>query len=456
MLCLRGNRVRTCEGVTRRDWLRVGSVAGLSLPGLWAAKAHATDAQRGPAFGRAKSAIVCFLFGAPPHQDLWDLKPLAPADVRGEYKPIETRCPGMSISEVLPKTAAITDRLALVRSVHHPDNTHTVAMHYMLTGRRHLRPETNPQNEPTDFPTFGAVMQYLRRGTARLPSGVSLNSPANQVSANNHIFPGFFAGWLGATYDPLFVSQDPTLDTFSPLPVVESEALGRYASRRSLLDEVDSHRMKLSELAGREGFGDAYDRAFDLVTSTAARRAFDLGQENADTRQRYGASAFGQGCLLARRLVEAGVSLVTVNWARDDAFWDTHADNFGRLKTLVPPFDAGFSALIEDLDQRGMLDETLVVCLGEFGRTPKINSQAGRDHWADCNSVVLAGGGIRGGQVFGSSDRLAAYPASMPVLPEDISAMLYHALGVDPSYEIVDPLGRPFALSTGRPLLELT
>lgn len=429
---------------TRRDFLTVGSLGplGFALPQLLAAES--TPDREG--FGRAKSCIVLFLFGAPAHQDLWDLKPDAPAEVRGEFKPIATRTPGILVGEHLPHTAKITDRLALIRSVSHPDNTHTVAMHAMLTGHRHIRPGSNPQNEPTDFPTFGAVMQRLRPNRGALPAGVSLNAPANQVSAANHIFPGFFAGFLGRGFDPLFVAQDPSRPEFRPFPVAEGADADRLIRRRELLEGVDRGRGSMTDTV----------RALDLVTSPAARRAFDISEESVRLRDRYGWSPFGQGCLLARRLVESGVRLVTVNWARDDAFWDTHADNFKLLKnSLLPPFDRGFSTLIEDLHQRGTLDETLVVCLGEFGRTPSINRAAGRDHWAACNTVVLAGAGIRGGTVYGASDKRAAYPVTAPVTPADLAATIYHALGVDVRTTVSDQLGRPLALSDGTALKSL-
>lgn len=426
---------RRAHALTRRDWLRVGSLgaAGLALPGLLRARAA------GPS-PRARSCILLFLFGAPAHQDLWDLKPDAPADVRGEFRPIATTVPGLQFGEHLPRTAQQAHRLAVIRSVTHPDNTHTVAMHYMLTGTRHAEPSTNPQNKPSDFPTFGAVLRYLRPGAGPLPAGISLNAPANQVSANNHIFPGFFAGFLGRAYDPLFVADDPSRPDFRPFPAAEGMA-ERYGARRALL----------GALGGADN--PYHERAFDLLTSSAAQRAFNLSREDERTRQRYGMHPFGQGCLLARRLVEAGVPLVTVNWARDDAFWDTHSDNFNQLKQkLLPPFDRAYAALLDDLSQRGLLDETLVVCLGEFGRTPKINKAAGRDHWAACNSVVLAGGGVRGGQVYGASDRQAAYPAHSPVTPQDLAATIYHALGIDPRTELRDPLNRPLPLTSGQPL----
>jgi hypothetical protein len=446
-----------CEGITRREWLRAGGLGclGLTLPhllhGRAAAAPHATNS-----FGRAKSCIVVFLFGAPAHQDIWDLKPAAPSDIRGEFRPIASSVPGIQLGEHVPRLAQQAHQFAQVRSVSHPDNTHTVAMHYMLTGVRHLRPSTNPQNAADDFPTFGSVMQKLRGARGALPAGVSLNAPANQVSANNHIFPGFFAGFLGSVHDPLFVPQDPSRENFQPFPVAEGDAARRLGERRSLLAEVDRRQQALTQHGAVRNLDGHYARAFDLVTSTQARRAFDLSAESDRVRRRYGASAFGQGLLLSRRLVEAGVPLVTVNWARDDAFWDTHANNFNLLKnSLLPPFDQGFSALLEDLNQRGLLDETLVVCLGEFGRTPRINGQAGRDHWAACNTVVLAGAGIGGGLIHGASDRWAAYPSTAPVSPADIAATIYHALGVDLHTSLVDALGRPLPLCTGSPLTSL-
>jgi hypothetical protein len=453
MFSVGDKRVRLCTGMTRRQWLQVGGLgaAGLTIPQLLRARESA-PALRGSSFGRARSCILCFLF-APAHQDVWDLKPDAPAEFRGEFRPIASSVPGIRLGEHIPLIARTAHRFSLVRSVQHPDNTHTVAMHYMLTGRRHAQPSTNPRNQPSDFPTFGAVMQHLRRGRAGLPAGISLNAPANQVSANNHIFPGFFAGVLGSACDPMFITQDPSAADFRPLPTADAGAAERLRRCRGLLWTIERSRGADPVVRDHDRF---YERAFGLVTAPAARRAFDLAEEPAKLRDRYGRSAFGQGCLLARRLVEAGVSLVTVNWARDDAFWDTHSDNFKSLKNrLLPPFDRGFSALLEDLDQRGLLSETLVVCLGEFGRTPRINAGAGRDHWAACNSVVLAGAGVRGGHVLGASDRLAAFSATRPVTPDDLAATIYHSLGIDPQTVLHDRLGRPLQLADGKPLGEL-
>lgn len=446
--------------ITRREYLHVGSLslAGLTLPELLRGRVEARTP--GPAadtsFGRAKSCIVVFLFGAPAHQDIWDLKPLAASQYRGEFQPIASSVPGMLVGEHIPRLARLARRYAIVRSVTHPDNTHTVAMHYMLTGHRHPQPNTNPRNQPTDFPTFGAVFNYLRRQPGRLPAGISLNSPANQVSANNHIFPGFFAGVIGNRYDPMFIADDPSAAVFQPFPAVPAAETPEFRTRATLRDHVERQYRGLGEVRERRDFELFFERAFSLISSPAARGAFDLTQESRAVRDRYGWNSFGQSLLLARRLVEASVPLVTVNWARNDAYWDTHARNFSQLENdLLPPFDLGFSALLDDLHQRGLLDETLVVCLGEFGRTPAINRDAGRDHWAACNSVVLAGGGVRGGQIHGASDRNAAYPAAMPVSPGDLAATIYHALGVDLHLELRDTLGRPLALANGRPLLSL-
>jgi hypothetical protein len=461
MFSMPGRASRTCEGVTRREWIRAGglSALGVGLEHLltkptMSAEPNSRTPLPPESFGRAKSCIVLFMFGAPAHQDTWDMKPEAPAEVRGEFSPIPSAVPGIMVSEHLPLLSRMTDRFTQIRSVTHPDNTHTVAMHYMLTGVRHQRPQTNPQNAADDFPCFGAVMNSLNRASNRkttLPAGVSLNAPANQVSANNHIFPGFFGGFLGRKHDPLFISQHPNDQKFEPFPTVDS--VDRLLDRQRLLDHFDQHA-KLAERSHRvANLHGRYEQAMSLLTSSKTRQAFDLHSESAVVRSQFGMTPFGQGCLLARRLVESGVRLVTVNWERDDAYWDTHSDNFNKhRKQLLPNLDRGFSTLLTDLEQRGILDETLVVWLAEFGRTPKINSKAGRDHWAACNTVLLAGAGIPGGQVYGASDRQAAYPTRDPVSPEDLAATIYHLLGVDPDTLIRTPDDRPVPLSTGKPV----
>lgn len=451
--------------ISRRKWLQFGAAAPLGFTGgvaglrareaLAREKTNAHIASRGHGFGAAKHCIVLFLFGGPAHQDTFDLKPDAPKEVRGEFQPIASQVPDVTISEHLPLLAQRTNLFTQIRSVTHADNTHTVAMHYMLTGMRHLRPTTNPQNAADDFPCFGAVMNYLDAGRRapsgfHLPAGVSLNSPANQVSANNHIFPGFFAGGLGAKFDPLFVSQSPDQSNFQPFSAISTPQ--RLSDRQALqraINGTDAAR----DAATVRTLDRAYEQAFGLLTSPQTQRAFDLSQEAPALRQKYGSTPFGQGCLLARRLVEADVGLITVNWQRDDAFWDTHSDNFNLHKNqLLPSFDRGFSALLDDLSDRRLLEETLVVVLSEFGRTPKINASAGRDHWAPCNTVLLAGGSVPGGQVYGASDKIAAYPARNPVSPEDLAATLYHLLGVDTETQLTNFEGRKQPISNGEVL----
>ncbi len=464
MLSFGTETTRLCQGTTRREWLRVGGLTsvGLLLPELLAARSLAAPrASAGDSpFGRAKSCIVCFLFGGPAHQDIWDLKPEASDDIRGPFLPISSSVPGTQLGEHIPRTARLADRFALVRSVTHPDSTHTVAMHYMLTGHRHRRPNTNPTNLPDDFPCYGAAVNHFRPGTTPLPSGVSLNGPGNEIPSG-HIFPGFFAGFLGHNYDPMFVTDNPSNPRFNPFPNAGEVPRDRILEREALMSQLDRLGRELKSLETIHSVGSFHEKAFQIVSSPEAVQAFDLEREPVSLRERYGLTPFGQGCLLARRLVEAGTRLITVNWARDYQagvadHWDTHQQNFTLHKNkLLPAFDAAYSTLLEDLEQRGLLGETLVVVLSEFGRTPKINKNAGRDHWPGCFSVTLAGAGIRGGLVHGASDRMAAYPAQDPVAPEEIAATIYHALGISPSTEVVDHSGRPLPLASGKPLLSL-
>lgn len=452
--------VRFCDGVSRRECLRVGALSGvgLSLPQLLATKAAASNG--GSPFGRAKACILCFMWGGQPHLDLYDLKPEAPLELRGECQPISSSVSGTHLGDPIPQIAARAHRFALVRSVTHPDSTHTIAMHYMLTGYRHRRPATNPMNAPDDFPCFGAVIKKLRPGAGSLPSGISLNSPGLEIPLG-HIFPGYFAGFLGSGYDPLFITEDPARDDFQPIREAPAEASDQLDRRTRLLDQLDKFRGRYDFDPGVHQASAFHAKALDLITSPEARQALDLQREPQQVRDRFGRSSFGQGCLLARRLVEAGVKLVTVNWARTYQskvadLWDTHVRHFPKLRQrLCPAFDVGLSALLDDLHERGLLDETLVVVMSEFGRTPKINANGGRDHWPGCNSVLLAGAGIRGGLVLGASDGLGMYPVSDAVGPEDLAATIYHCLGVSPETQVVDHSGRPLPICTGTPLLRL-
>jgi len=460
MLPLGMKAVKLCDGVTRREWLRIGglSAMGLSLPQLLAGQAQAAPAKG--SFGRAKACILCFMWGGQPHLDLYDLKPEAPVELRGECRPISSSVPGLQLGDPIPKIAARAHQFALIRSVTHPDSTHTIAMHYMMTGQRHRRPDTNPMNAPDDFPCFGAVMQKLRPSSTPLPSGISLNAPGLEIPLG-HIFPGFFAGFLGSGFDPMFVTDDPAAEDFAPIRKVAGKERDVLDRRAILLSQLDAFRAR-HEFDPRVQQSNAFhDKALQLISSAEASRAFDLKREPDNIRERFGKSAFGQGCLLARRLIQSGVKLVTVNWARTYQpavadLWDTHSRHFPLLRDrLSPAFDVGFSALLDDLAENGLLEETLVVVMSEFGRTPKINGNGGRDHWPGCNAVILAGAGISGGAVLGTSDNLAMYPASDPVSPEDLAATIYHALGMPREAHVVDHTGRPFAISTGRPLVEL-
>jgi len=460
MLPLHNSSTHEASGPTRRQWLQVGGLGamGLSLADLL--KSQATAATREPTFGRAKACILCFMWGGQPHQDLFDLKPQASAEVRGEFNPIPSSVPGTQLGELIPRIASQAHRFALIRSVTHPDSTHTIAMHTMMTGYRHRRPNTNPRNAADDFPCFGAVMQKLQPGKGALPSGVSVNAPGVEVPSG-HIFPGFFGGFLGGSYDPMFITEDPAAPDFQPIRANPDIAPGRVAQRGRLLDQLDDFRRRYDFVEAVHSSSLFHQKALSLIDSPQTAAALDLGKEPHTLRDRYGWSSFGQGCLLARRLVEAGVRLVTVNWNRTYQpkvadLWDTHADQFNQLRTkLCPAFDAGYSALLEDLHDRGLLDDTLVVVMGEFGRTPKINKNAGRDHWPGCNSVLLAGAGIRGGAVHGASDSMAAYPIRDAVGPEDLATTIYHALGFSPRTELVDHSGRPLPLYTGQPLTQL-
>jgi hypothetical protein len=467
-----GNR-RLCDGISRRGVLRVGgsAVLGLSLPCLLRA------VEESGAEPRAKSLIVFFLEGGPAHLDLWDMKPDAPAEIRGEFKPIATTVPGLSFCEHLPLLAGQAHHLTLVRSVHHEIGDHNAGAYFALAGRHPVvsgRLITTPA--PDNFPPVGAVMAKLRPSGLPLPDFV--HTP-DWMSNNGSFLPGQDAGFLGAAFEP-FIAGDPSRAGYRVpgLDLPAELSLDRVGRRRSLLDAVDRALGDGSAVAGLDSH---YRRAYSLISSPEARRAFDLSREPASVRERYGfdrdnprlkeARQFGglphlgQCLLLARRLIEAGVCVVTVcTGARYDQAWDTHRQHFPLLKrSLLPMFDRGFSALLEDMHRRGLLDETLVVAMGEFGRTPRVGQittsagadKGGRDHWPHCYTVLFAGGGLPAGAIVGASDAHAAYPARDAVTPPDITATIYRALGIDPTTTIRDPLNQPHFLSTGTPIRAL-
>jgi uncharacterized protein (DUF1501 family) len=455
MLSLRDTGPRLCDGLSRREMLRVGglSALGLSWPLLLRAAGRSTHSTG----GRAKSCILLFLMGGPPQHSTWDPKPDAPAEVRGEFGPIRTAIPGIQVCELLPQAARHADKLCLLRAVSTGDNAHSSSGYYMMTGVPHQ--PTNQENAnpgpPNDWPHLGAVVRRLR-GDRTLPAAVRL--PCHIFNTDGSVWPGQDAGWLGRTADPWLFRGEPASPDFRipefTMPVGISSA--RFGQRQALLRRLDDTFAE----ADRAGLVGQYDRltqqAFDLLRADASRAAFDLEREPAAVRDRYGRTQFGQSVLLARRLVEAGVAVTQVNWFRgpdepaDAPCWDSHANESQRLKlVLAPAFDQAFGALLEDLSARGMLDETLVVCLAEFGRTPRFNSRAGRDHWGAVFSCALAGGGIQGGLVYGASDELGAQPATGRVEPQDLTATILHCLGYAPDVEIRDILGRPLPASRG-------
>lgn len=440
------------RAASRRTLLRIGAIGlgGLSLPRLLRAEAAGTATA-----AKAKSCILLFQFGGPSHLDTFDPKPEAPPEIRGEFATIATRTPGLAFCEHLPKLAAMSDRFALVRSVHHNRGAHNPGAYYSLTGREPLSNLVTANAAATDFPAPGAVIDHLRRDKHDVPTAVSLPT---MIADGPFRTPGEFAGFLGKLHDPLFITQNPADPKFSvdQLTLPDGVSIERLRSRRDTLDRLAA-TSQLGERFAEVRDMDAYQqRAFDLLTAPATRHALAIGEEDAATRDRYGRHPYGQSVLLARRLVESGVRFVTVYYSAGIGGWDTHKDNFKTLKeSRLPQTDSAVSALLEDLASRGLLDETLVLWTGDFGRTPKINKDAGRDHWPPCQTVLLAGGGVRGGALVGSSDRTGAYPLSDPKKPDDIMATLYHLLGFDPRTIIHDQLGRPVPIADGELIAEL-
>jgi hypothetical protein len=448
MVRVLGRGARLCDGIRRRELLRFGGFGLLGLAGLDGTFPAAAGADGLPGFGKAKSLLFLSMFGGPAHQDIWDLKPEAPAEVRGEFRPIRTNVSGIEITEHLPKLARMADWYALIRSVTHEDNGHGSAMYAAFTGFPHPRPNTNPIPDATDYPAYGSVISGLRPPKSIVPPFVCVGGA--QIVCGNQI-PGQRAGFLGPGYEPFVIAGDPSRSGFQVPELSRTPDLTdlRLDRRRTLLAEVE----RGARLAERGDAPEAMDavrrKAFELLSSDRVRAALDLSAEPAPVRDRFGRTTFGQSLILGRRLIEAGVPCVTVNWSRGGS-WDTHGSNFTSLKSnLLPPFDLSFSALLQDLSERGLLESTLVVCTGEFGRTPKINTGAGRDHWAGVYTVVVAGGGVQGGRVHGASDREAAYPASHAVGPWDIAATIYHCLGIRPDAEVRDRFDRPMRISRG-------
>lgn len=430
-----------CDRITRRDCVRFGglSLFGLGLVEFLRSRSLATSEKK----SRAKSCILLWLDGGPSHLETFDMKPDAPAEVRGPFQPISTKVPGIQISELLPQTAAITDQLAIVRSLTSPLGEHGLANHYLLTGYK--------PSPVLTYPSYGAVLSHIKTNqNSLLPPYIAI--PESRATAG--------AGFLGNTSEPFATGGDPSKPGFQvrDLDFFPNLTEQRIQRRREYLAEFDKAQRKIE--SSDSPVDRPFEQAFRLVTSKAAKRAFDLNAESAEVRARYGPRMFGQSCLLARRLVEAGVPFVSVL----NTGWDTHdglvlqlRDGYSGAKVgvgLLPTFDQGFAALITDLQDRGLLDETLVIAMGEFGRTPKLNNRAGRDHWPRVFGAVLAGGGVRGGQVIGSSDRVGESPADNPITPADLARTIYTLLGVDPDRELHTSDGRPVQINQGGKLIQ--
>jgi uncharacterized protein (DUF1501 family) len=438
----------------RRQLLHVGGLAGMSLllPDLFRARAHARSS-RGT-FGRARSVIMLYLHGGHAQQETWDPKPDGPSPERGEFGAIPTSVPGVRISELLPRCARIMHRLAVIRSLSHANANHVQASLSAMTGHAHP-PEAEARGDfppsPADFPPFGAVLTALRN-PGRLPIWVQVGPLMRRF--NGTLLHGQLPGFLGARCSPLAIDQDLRGRTvrIGALAAEAGLSVSRLDDRQRLLRHIDGQRRLLDHLAEARTLDGYQQQAFRLLGSQATARAFDLAGEPAAVRERYGPTQFGQSCLLARRLAEAGVPMINVHYCQTPAgSWDTHGQHFQQMKqSLCPTFDQAFSALVADLHDRGLLAQTLVLANAEFGRTPKINRAAGRDHWPWVYSIALAGGGAGQGVVYGASDKVAAYPASHPHDPRDLAATIYHLLGVPADTLVQDQTGRPHSLVVGK------
>ena len=469
MLTMLGSPRRCCDGFTRRETLRAGALSamgGFGLPQMLQAEETGLSKD-----AKAKNVIFIFLLGGAATQDMYDLKPNAPSEVRGEFKPIPTTVPGIEVCEHLPKFAQMAHQFAFIRSVNHKAGCHNCLPCY--TGFDVIPPDQHPR--PTDAPSIGSVLQYMSGERTETPQYVYMPNWLGWGQSFRRAGP--YGGFLGKQYDALTTECMPFYDkdSFAPspgtpqivrgAPVLPSTSLedgmtiDRLNTRRSLLSQIDTERRRMDQFASVDS--SSYQRnqrqAFDILTSSAMRQAFDLSQEDPKMVDRYGHTLFGNSTLIARRLIEAGVRFVNVTWDLfwgpvnvDYDAWDTHNNNFNILKkNKLPGFDQTMHALMTDLQERGLLDETLIVVTSEMGRTPRINANSGRDHWTNCYGSLLAGAGIRGGTVYGTSDTQAAYVADNPVRPADLLATIYRTLGIDPATRVPDQTGRPIEIAQG-------
>ena len=448
-----GSSCLTRGQLDRRCLLKVGSAGllGLSLPGPLRA-----EGSGGKRKVRARSVIFLHQYGGPSCHDTFDMKPGAAEQVRGEFKPISTSLNGVQICERLPRVAEVMNKVTLIRGLHHTMKNHNSAGYYSLTGYAPATDDQRLRDTRDLFPAYGSVVDRFAPARDGVPTFVAYP----YVIRDGSVTPGQHASFLGKAHDPLFIGQDPNAADFRlpELSLPDDLSPERLDNRREMLKLVDEQTELLDFSAKARGIGEHYERALAMLSSPGVKKAFDLSAEPQATRDKYGRTTYGQGCLLARRLVEAGARFVNVYFSPViggcEGGWDTHGFNskpmYPILKNyLLPITDQTLPTLLDDLDQRGLLDTALVVWVGEFGRSPKINNIAGRDHWPQCYTALLAGGGVRGGHVYGASDRIGAFPGRDPVRPEDLSATLFHLLGIDPHTEVRDALQRPLAVSGG-------
>lgn len=465
MLNILHQKLSLCDGLSRREWIRAGSLAlgGLSWPALLQSRLQGAESNKAASRGKAKSVILLWFGGGNPHHESWDPKPEAPREIRGDFGTIATRTPGVHFGELMPQIAGLSDRIAVLRAVVTNDQAHSSSGYQMLTGVTHvpLSTENVTAKAPNLCPSGAAIMRYLQPRPGGLPSSIVLPAPFKNMGFIP--WPGQDAGVLGRQYDPWVLDCDPSEPNFRvpDLSLLNDVSTLRFDRRRSLLEQVNRKLDNLVSSAGTANYSAQEQQALGLLSGAAGRAAFDLSRESATVRDRYGHTRWGQSVLLARRLVEAGVPLVQVNWTRIEdrpnfGSWDTHEVHSESLKSfLMPMMDQTFSALLMELEERNLLDSTLVVACAEFGHTPRFNAKLGRDHWGNCFSIALAGGGVQGGAVYGKSDDRAAYPVSGRVEPKDILATVFHLLGYDPETPLRDNLGRTQPLSRGRVIDEI-
>lgn len=468
MITLLGSKRRLCDGLTRRETLKAGALSLLggafNLPSLLAAeeRQHARP-------GKAKSVILLYLLGGAPTQDMFDMKPNAPDKIRGDFKPIDSNVPGMQICELMPRLTRWMHKTALVRSVNHKAGCHNPIPSY--TGHEFMIAD-NVSTKDTYPPSMGSICEYLRNEKDDLPAYLYLPNYAGAGNPGGLVrYPGPYGGFLGKRYDPLFSEFDPAvvrqiggMKVLAGEPflakntkLAEGITLDALQTREGLLQQFNKQQKRLDSDKALDDVNRIQQRALSLLTSTKLKNAFDLTAADPKLRDRYDRTLFGSSALIARRLVETGVRFVNVTWDfPNDTSWDTHAANFTWLRGALPSLDATCSALLEDLQDHGQLDETLVVVMSDMGRTPQINANAGRDHWTYAYTVMFAGAGIRGGTVFGASDAHAAYVKDRPVSTSDICATIYHCLGIDPEMPVHERGGRPIPVANGgQPIREI-